>query len=73
MKRSEIIIDKNIPIPMKAGKWTEFINSLEFGDSFIADNNILQSLRQAQRDMKTNGKFCLRNTDDGFRVWWIKE
>ena len=71
-------IDKGIPLPpgRKVWKWWKVLSSMEPTDSFLLNSK--QSVRSAGSEICTTakkfnlGKFSLRKTEQGVRVWRIE-
>lgn len=71
MKLEEIKIEKGIPI-QKATRWSNFIESIEIGDSFVVTKHLAQNFRQSAR--RFNCKFSVRKiADNQYRVWLLEK
>lgn len=70
-----ITIEKNIPIPTKAGRYNRYpFKQLKINESFFVPkgnrNNVSVAMAYFHRK-NTNKRFVSRTVDNGIRVWRV--
>jgi len=69
----EIEIDKNIPIPERAGREMYPFPKMAIGDSFFVKGKTANALRSASINYRREGQdYISRQLKEGARIWRIK-
>ncbi len=65
---SEFKIEKGVPMPTKAGKWTRLVSAMDIGDSVtVPTGSMATCISQAAR--AKGYKVISRQVEGGIRVW----